>query len=126
MRKYMKNIPDATEDILDMQAGLLARRLTSLAKSNPEIKATLQAMDKATAVKGKTKVSIENLQDFYNVLDKYYDIAAKTGYQGQTTTAIEKASGVKDFIAQTVSGIAGKTDAVKRKAIEDALMEALK
>jgi len=126
IRKYMKNIPDATEDILDMQAGLLARRLTSLAKSNPEIRATLQSMDKATAIKGKTRLNIENLQDFYNILDKYYDIAGKTSFQGQTTAAIEKVSGVKDFISQTVGELAGRTDAVKRKAIEDALMEALK
>jgi len=126
MRKFMKTIPEATEDILDMQAGLLARRLTSNAASNPQIRSILQAMDNATKVKGKAQISVENLQDFYNVLDKYYDIAGKTGLQKQVQTGVEKASGITDYLMQTIGGFAGKSDAVKRKAVENAIMEALK
>lgn len=116
----------AGDDILNMNAGLLARRLTSNAGSNPEIRNILRALDDATKQAGKTTLSVENLQDFYNVLDKYYDIAAGTGLQKQVGLGIEKASGLKDALFQAVGSIAGKTDAVKMKAIEDAIIEALK
>src|SRR3990167_865580 len=83
MRKMMKVAGEA-DDVLDMSAGLLARRLTSLAQSNPQIKAILNAMDNATKKAGKTRLSVESLQDFYNVLEKYYPgIVQKTGFQGQ-------------------------------------------
>lgn len=114
------------EDLANMSAGLLARRLTSMAKSNPEIRNLLRQLDNASSVKGKSSTSVENLQDFYNLLDKYYSIEGKTALQGQIKTGIEKASGVQDVIMQSVGQIAGKTDAVKRKAIEDLLKEVLR
>jgi hypothetical protein len=80
MRRFMKTLPDATEDILDMQAGLLARRLTGNAQSNPQIRNILKMLDKATGKTG-TKDSVEALQDLYNIFDKYYSIAGKTGFQ---------------------------------------------
>lgn len=126
MRKYMKNVAGADEDILNMSAGLLARRLTSMAKSNPEIRNVLRKMDEVTKIKGGTTVSVENLQDFYNVLDKYYDIAGKTGFKEQVKTGIEGSKGIKDFISQSAGQIMSKTDAVKRKAIENTLDEVLK
>lgn len=125
MRKYMKNVAGASEDILDMNAGLIARRLTSFSKSNPEIRNVLKAMDEATKTKGTARLSVENLQDFYNILDRYYDIAGKTGFQGQVKAGVESASGFRDAISKAVGDVIGKTDAVKRKAIEDALSEAL-
>lgn len=79
MRRFMKSLPDATEDILDMKAGLLARRLTSNAQSNPQIRQMLRNLDKATG--GKTADSVEAMQDLYNILDKYYNIAGKTGFK---------------------------------------------
>lgn len=126
MRKFMKSVAGADEDILEMSAGLLARRLTSNATSNPQIRSILRALDNATKVKGKTALNIENLQDFYNVLDKYYNIASKTGLQGQITSGVEKATGFGSFIADKIRGMAGITDPVRRKAIEKALEEALK
>lgn len=125
IRKFMKSIGAADEDILNMQAGLLARRLTSNAASNPQIRNILRAMDNASSIKGQSSVSVEFLQDFYNILEKYYDIAGKTGFQGQVTSGVSKVSGVKDFISQSVGDLAGKTPAVQRKALEDALAEAL-
>lgn len=107
------------EDILDMSAGLLARRLTSFAKSNPEIRSVLNALDKAVKSKGKTLVNTENLQDFYNILDKYYDIAGKTSLQGQVGAGIEKASSVKDLIVGKLRDVAGESKAVKDKVLKD-------
>jgi hypothetical protein len=124
IRKFMKNTVGATEDILDMQAGLLARRLTSNAQSNPQIRAILKAMDSATKVKGKAQLSVEKLQDFYNILDKYYDIAGKTGFQGQVKAGVEK--GIPEAIMGAVRDVAGSTNATRTKALENLLNDLLK
>lgn len=125
MRRLLK-ASGSEEDLANMSAGLLARRLTSMAKSNPEIRNILRQMDNATEVKGQSLTNIESLQDFYNLLDKYYNIEGKTSLQGQIKTGIEKVSGIQDVVSQTVGELAGKTEAVKRKAIEQALEEALR
>ncbi|MBP7061636.1 hypothetical protein KBA84_02265 [Patescibacteria group bacterium] len=83
----MKTLPDATEDILDMKGGLLARRLTSNAVSNPQVRQLLRNLDKVSG--GKTTESVESMQDLYNILNKYYNIAGKTGLQGQVTSALD-------------------------------------
>ena len=126
MRKFMKSIPGATEDILDMQAGLLARRLTSNAPTNPIIRQILKNMDSATKVKGKAQLSIEKLQDFYNVLDKYYDIAGKTGFQGQLRAGVEKAGGVQEAVVGAIRDVAGSTQATRTKALENLLNDLLR
>ncbi len=128
MSKFMKlnKLLGAGEDILNMDAGLLARRLTSNAISNPQIRYVLRELDNATKIVGKTTLNVENLQDFYNLLDKYYNIAGKTSLQGQVQLGVEKVSGLKDLISQTIGKVAGKTEDVKMKAIEDILNEVLK
>lgn len=118
MRKLMKTMPDVAEDILDMKAGLLARRLTSAAKSNPEIRALLRQLDEALGTKGDTTVNVEALQDLYNILDKYYDISPKTGFKSQVKGAINEATGLFDFVKKTVTNVAGESDVVRQKAIE--------
>jgi len=124
MRKMMKQLdPDIDEDILDMSAGLLARRLTSNSATNPKIRLLLRQLDDATAVKGQTTLSVEELQDFYNVLERYYDIAGKTGFQGQITSAVEK-GGIMDRIQDTLGKVAGRSDAVRQKALEDLIADA--
>lgn len=125
IRSYMKKVVGADEDILDMSAGLLARRITSAAKSNPEIRNVLNAMDAATAEAGTTRLSIEALQDFYNILEKYYDIAPKTGFQAQVRRGVEDAgtSGLFNYVAKTFTGFAGETPAVRRQALEKILKE---
>ena len=126
IRKLMK-VSGEPDDILDMSAGLLARRLTSLAQTNPQIKATLNAMDKATKIGGKTRLNVETLQDFYNILEKYYDIAPKTGFQSQVKQGVEKAiGGPMDFAADKLKSFAGETPAVRQRALEKILEEVLR
>lgn len=125
MRKFMKGVAGADEDILDMSAGLLARRITSNAPSNPQLRNILRSLDEAIPG-GATEMSVETLQDFYNILDKYYDIAAKTGFKGQIKSAIESPSGISSKIVQKVGELTGETPAVRQKAIEDILNEILK
>lgn len=125
IQRFMKNVAGADEDILDMSAGLLARRLTSNAASNPQLRSILRALDEATAKAGKTELSVETLQDFYNILDKYYDIAAKTGFKGQIKSAVEGSGGIVNRVIQKIQGLAGETPAVRQKALEDLLNEIL-
>jgi hypothetical protein len=83
-------------------------------------------MDRATKKKGTSTGEIEALQDFYNILDRYYNIEGKTSLQGQTKLGVEKASGIQDVAMQAVGQIAGKTEAVRRKAIEQVLDDILR
>jgi hypothetical protein len=120
----MKGIVGADEDILNMSAGLLARRLTSNAPSNPQLRNILRSID--NILKDKTLPNLEGLQDVYNILDRYYDIAAKTGFQGQIKTGIEKAGDIWTGIAGKVGEVTGQTPAVRQKAIEDLLKDILR
>lgn len=125
LRKYIKDT-GASEDILDMSGGLLARRLTSLAKSNPEIRSVLRSMDEALATKGKTLLNLEKLQDFYNILERYYDVAPKTGFQSQVRSGVEKATGFMDAVTKPIKEFAGETPAVRQKALEGLLQDIFK
>lgn len=125
IRKLIKATGDTTDDILEMNAGLLARRLTSTSLSQGQVKSVLKALDEATAVKGKVSASTEALQDLYNILNKYYRIAPKTGFQGQTKQAIDSST-VSGFIMNKAKNLAGESDAVRQKAIEALLSEILK
>lgn len=122
MRRFMKTLPDATEDIMDMKAGLLARRLTSNAVSNPQVRQLLRNLDKATG--WKTTESVEAMQDLYNILDKYYSIAGKTGFQSQVQSGVQWS--IKWTIIEWVKQFAWKSEAVTKKAMDDLLEELLR
>lgn len=127
MRKIMRVVGQEYTDVMEMSAGLLARRLTSLAQSNPQIRAILNAMDKATKLPGKTRISVEALQDFYNILEKYYDIAPKTGFQAQVRQGVEKAAGGPlHYIGEQIKSFAGETPIVRQRALERILEEIFK
>lgn len=122
MRKFMKTLPDATEDILDMKGGLLARRLTSNATSNPQVRQLLRNLDKVTG--WKTAESVEAMQDLYNILDKYYNIANKTGFKGQVTAGVD--ASIKGTIWNALKNFAGQSEDVVRKAMDDLLGDLLR
>jgi hypothetical protein len=122
MRKLIKDMSGVDEDLLNMKGGILARRLTSNAISNPQIRQILRNIDKA--LKGKTSVSIEGLQDFYNLLNKYYDITGKTSLQGEIGSALDKSS-IKGFVTDKIRNIAGESTAVKQKVLDDIIKEVL-
>lgn len=118
-------LPNEVDDeILNLSAGLLARRLTSNSATNPKIKSILNALDKATSRAGSVRTSTETLQDTLNILSKYYDIDQKTGFKNLVTEGVNK-SGLTDFVGQAVGEVAGKTNAVRRKALEDMLDDLL-
>jgi len=124
LKGILKNTDGLDTDLLKEKAGILARRITSAAPSNPEIKQILRNLDSFTSGKGKTLGKIENLQDLYNVLNKYYDIAPKTGFQNLVKEGANP-SGIVDEATQAIKGFAGSTNATRQKALEDYLTELL-
>ncbi len=101
------------------------RRIASNAQSNPAIRQILRDLDSATKVKGKVALNVENLVDFYAILEKYYpEIVGKNTFKGQITGAVENVQGVQEMIVGSLKKISGKTEAVQRQAIE-ALMDDL-
>jgi len=106
------------EDIIDMSAGLLARRLSSNAISSSQVRSILRQM----GIEGQ----IDTLQDMYNILDRYYDLSRGTTLQKQVQLGVEKAGGIKGAIEETVRGLAGETPAVQRTALENIFAEILK
>lgn len=115
--------PGITEAEMDLTSGLLSRRLTSLASSNPQIRALLNEVGQATG-NPELRDTIMKSQDLYNILNRYYDIAPQTGYQKLTETA-QAGSSAYEAIAGAVKNLAGKTDIVRQKALEDFLNELL-
>lgn len=123
MRKLMKGLaPDDPEDILNMSAGLLARRITSAAPSNANVRMILKSLD--NVVPSDTLGRVESLQDFYNILNKYYDIAPRTGFQNLTKEAID--SSMVSKVTGKVGEYIGKTDATRQKALKEFLESVLK
>lgn len=121
LRKFLKT--EAGEagdniDLLEMEAGLLARRLTSTAISRPRVSALLRELDAVGFELGDGSVSTQNLQELYNVLNKYYDIAPKTGFQGQVQGGIEK-GGITDRVVDFATSLTKETPEVRQKALDD-------
>lgn len=125
LKGILKNADGLDTDLLSEKAGIIARRITSAAASNPEIKQVLRNLDKFTSAKGETLVKIENLQDLYNVLNKYYDIAPKTGFQNLVKEGVNSPSGITDRVVEAVKNFSGQTSGTRQKALEEYLEELL-
>lgn len=125
LKGILKNADGLDTDLLSEKAGIIARRITSAAASNPEIKQILRNLDRFTSTGGKTLGKIENLQDLYNVLNKYYDIAPKTGFQNLVKEGTAEATRLYDEVASKIKGFAGATNATRQRALEDYLTELL-
>lgn len=124
LRKVLK-ATDATEDeILNVSGSAIARRLTSNAPSRAQIREILNAMDDALGSARGTATSVSRLQDLYNVLERYFDIAPKSGFQGQIKSALEGATPT-DIASRSVARLAGQTPEVRQAAIIKLLEEVL-
>lgn len=124
IRKKIKALnPDLTDDILEMNAGIIARRLTGTSISRGEIKNLLRQLDEVSDSLGSTAQSTEALQDLYNVLNNYYQIAPPTGFQGGIESAIDTSVG--GFVGRNIRDVAGQTPAVRQQALENLLTELL-
>ena len=63
------------------------------------------------------------LQDMYNILNKYYDIAPKTGFQNLVKEGVASGDSITGMVKETLKNVAGKSNAVRQKALEDLLDE---
>lgn len=123
LTKILKIGDEKDEDILNLKAGTIMRRLTSNAPSGADIKSALNEIDLLSQRKGMTRTSVEHMQDTMNILAKYYDIAAKTGFQNLVKEGVD--SGITNKIISPITDLAGKTNATRKKAFEKALDELL-
>ena len=115
----------ADEDILDMSAGLLARRLTGAGATGPEIKALLRKMDLVLKNTDKLEDVVESLQNLYNILAKYYAIEGGTSLQGQIKSAISSSDSLVGMVKGAVKKVAGGSEDTRKKALEKLLNELL-
>jgi len=126
MRKKIRATPESPEDILDMNAGILARRITSTAMSRGDIESAIKALDKVTKTKSNVWEKTKALQDSYNVLRKYYDIDPKTSFIGLTKSAVEEGGGISGALIGGAKKLVGQTPAVRQAALEKLLNEILR
>lgn len=120
--------PTMSDDILNLNAGILARRLTSTSLSQGEI---LNILQKIGGVTGDKNIAdrTKNLQEVYNVLNSYYKIKPKTGYEALTQSATEQAlqnRSLSDIAFSGIKNTAGVTDAVRKEALEKAIRDIFK
>ncbi len=123
LNKMMRGVEGADEEVVSMMAGLLTRRLTSNTTSGVKFRKVLSDIDKA--LKGETLSSLEDLQDVYNVLDKYYDIAGKTSFKGLIKSSIPEGGDLSSRAFDAATGLTKETPAVRQKAVEDLLLSIL-
>lgn len=123
LQKRIKTLDPNAADLTDanLGAGILARRITSAAPSNADIRNLLKKLDSVGSTKGSSFKDTVDMQNVYNILNKYYDIAPKTGYQNLTKQATSDS--LTGTIKETLKDVAGQSNAVRQKALEDLLKE---
>lgn len=127
INKFFKDVAGADEDIIDMKAGLLARRLTGNAQSNPELRQMIRDVQKELKKRGvEVDVDVETMQEFFNMLNRYYDLARDTSFAGQTALGIDLAQrkGFTDRVLEETIGRLGSSEITRQKAFEE-LVESL-
>lgn len=124
LNKILRATGATDDEILSIKGASIARRLTSNAPSRADLREILNAMDEALGTAKGSAASVARLQDFYNVLEQYYDIAPRTGFQGQAKAAFEGSSAA-DIASRSVARVAGQTPEVRRAALEKLIDEAL-
>jgi len=122
MRKLFKNVEGASDDILDLKASVLARRLTQNAVSNADIKNTLRKLEKILLKKGiKVDADVESLQKFFYALERYYDVTKGGSFAGQVSSGVRNAlskSGLVDTAIKTVTEPFAITKSTQQKFLE--------
>lgn len=125
LQKKIKTLDPNASDLTDanLQAGIVARRITSTASTNADIRALLKKLDSVGRTKGSSFDKTMQLQDMYNILNKYYDIAPKTGFQSLSKGDFGGADSIVGTIKGTLKDVAGQSNVVRQKALENLLQE---
>ena len=110
-RQKFKAVDGADDDLMNLRAGELARRLTSNASA--DMQAFLRDLE--TVIREyellNDGVDIVKLQEALNVLDRYYKFSPETGFKTQIERAIENVSPSIGSMVSKAIGVA------KEKAI---------
>lgn len=127
MRKFYKGTEGAAEDVLDAKAGLLARRLTSNVASAPELRRILDEIGAQLAKRGQdvSDIDLNKLQDFYNALNRYYDITKDTTFEGLIKSGVNATDLSKSGMLQRGVDAVFKNTYVTRDTQQAALKELL-
>lgn len=128
MRKFYKGTEGAAEDVLDAKGGLLARRLTSNVASAPELRRVLDEIGAQLAKRGHdvSDVDLNKLQDFYNALNRYYDITKDTTFEGLIKSANANPTDfTRSGIVGTIINKAAKSTNITKDTQRAALKELL-
>jgi hypothetical protein len=126
LQKKFGEVAEGKEDIFDVNSSILLRRLTSNAKTGQDISALLQDLDGVLGNYGiKFDTNFVKMQEFVNLLDRYYDIAPDTSLLGIQRTALP---GNKVDLMQKMIDIVGEnmqvSDETAKFAIKQLLGEA--
>jgi hypothetical protein len=128
LRRFMRVHGETADDVLTAKAASYARRLSSASATGPELNAILQRMDDALGVRAKDAISTKDLQELYNLFERYYPISRPGGFKGQIEAANIPRDG-RGLISQAVDAVtatAGQTATVRQKALEALMDEVLK
>ncbi len=125
LARYLKladetNVP---KDLLDQEAGIIARRLTSNAPSNPRIGALIDQIEKRLGEEGiKFDTRLGRVQEMYNMANRFFpEITPGTSLQGQVRNAnipLSRADAVNKAIGAVTKDL-GVTSAVRKQHFKD-------
>jgi hypothetical protein len=122
LNKFYKNLPDASDDLLNESSAILMRRLTGRSMSGVEMKNAIALIDKELAEVGiKSDINLTNIQEFVNLLDEVYGTTKKTGLAGQVELGTRGVRGMIEGAAGKVMEAAGQSEFTKREAIKSLL-----
>lgn len=124
IRQRFGDVAQGNEDIFDLKSSILLRRLTSNTKTGQEIAGLLRDLE--TLLGSDYGITFDTnllrIQEFLNLLDRYYDIAPDTSLLGIERTALP---GSKSEILQKMIDIVGEnfkaTDETAKQAIRELL-----
>lgn len=132
-RKMFKSVTGSSDDVMELRAAELSRRLTGNASA--QMKGLLEKMEGLSRKYGYAgDVSPIQMQEIYNIVDEYFDVARSTSLRGESAKAIKDSipSGLSDAVGKLFENISQVTgidisanDATTRRAFVNLIEELL-
>jgi len=124
IKKMFGDVAEGGEDIFDAKSSILLRRLTSNTKSGQDIASLIKEVEDLLKVKGiNFDTDIGALQEFVNIINRYYDVAGDTSLLGilRTKDIPLKPSSAIAKVLEGVIDAGSITDDTAKQAIDDLL-----
>lgn len=121
--KKFGEVAEGGEDIFNVKTSILLRRLTSNAKTGQDMAELIRILEGTLGEYGiRFDTDLVRIQEFLNLLDRYYDIAPDTSLLGITRADAPKS---KSELLQKIFDIVGEnfraSDETAKQAIQDLL-----